>query len=283
MRGFGPLWRGTVLFPTFWRHHVPPQRQELTTAPQISQAMRCCSQGVVWPDYIWQRGTVPKPQLPKRELGARQLRLHLGSQGRRVWSQVGHTPEPAAYTQFPQQSQLHHPTARAVQKHTATCHVHGCQHNIHAPLRSLFRCSFLCSYPNSSANFTCESADIWFCYPELQAWCSPVSLASVRTSQTSLNCKNCKPFPHKDGVPHREHTFLPATWGWLTKYASEWENALTNSWTQKWPNQRWWVGHVERNAYRVLMGKPEGKIPLGRPKQIYIYILYIYIYIYICY
>jgi hypothetical protein len=32
-----------------------------------------------------------------------------------------------------------------------------------------------------------------------------------------------------------------------------------------------WVGHVarmgeERNVYRVLMGKPEGKRPLGRPR-----------------
>jgi hypothetical protein len=33
-----------------------------------------------------------------------------------------------------------------------------------------------------------------------------------------------------------------------------------------------WAGHVacmgeERNVYRVLMGKPEGKIPLGRPRR----------------
>jgi len=32
-----------------------------------------------------------------------------------------------------------------------------------------------------------------------------------------------------------------------------------------------WVGHVarmgdERGVYRVLLGKPEGKIPLGRPR-----------------
>lgn len=35
-----------------------------------------------------------------------------------------------------------------------------------------------------------------------------------------------------------------------------------------------WVGHVicmgeKRNAYRVSMGKPEGKIPLGRPRHIW--------------
>jgi hypothetical protein len=35
-----------------------------------------------------------------------------------------------------------------------------------------------------------------------------------------------------------------------------------------------WVGHVarmgeERNVYRVLMGKPEGKRPLGRPRRIW--------------
>jgi hypothetical protein len=33
-----------------------------------------------------------------------------------------------------------------------------------------------------------------------------------------------------------------------------------------------WAGHVarmteERNVYRVLMGKPEGKRPLGRPRH----------------
>jgi hypothetical protein len=33
-----------------------------------------------------------------------------------------------------------------------------------------------------------------------------------------------------------------------------------------------WAGHVaymgeERNVYRVLMGKPEGKRPLGRPRR----------------
>ena len=33
-----------------------------------------------------------------------------------------------------------------------------------------------------------------------------------------------------------------------------------------------WAGHVERmeqfrNAYRVLVGKPEGKRPLGRPRR----------------
>jgi hypothetical protein len=32
-----------------------------------------------------------------------------------------------------------------------------------------------------------------------------------------------------------------------------------------------WIGHVghirePRNAYRILVGKPEGKKPLGRPK-----------------
>jgi hypothetical protein len=36
-----------------------------------------------------------------------------------------------------------------------------------------------------------------------------------------------------------------------------------------------WAGHVERmaakrNAYRILVGKPEGKRPLGRPKRIWI-------------
>jgi hypothetical protein len=33
-----------------------------------------------------------------------------------------------------------------------------------------------------------------------------------------------------------------------------------------------WAGHIarmweKRNAYRILVGKPEGKIPLGRPRR----------------
>jgi hypothetical protein len=36
-----------------------------------------------------------------------------------------------------------------------------------------------------------------------------------------------------------------------------------------------WVGHVARmgerkNAYRILVGKPEGKRPLGRPRQMWV-------------
>jgi hypothetical protein len=39
----------------------------------------------------------------------------------------------------------------------------------------------------------------------------------------------------------------------------------------KWRRMRW-AGHVarvegRRGVYRVLMGKPEGKRPLGRPRQ----------------
>jgi hypothetical protein len=34
----------------------------------------------------------------------------------------------------------------------------------------------------------------------------------------------------------------------------------------------WWAGHVarmgeERKLYKVLVGRPEGKIPLGRPRR----------------
>jgi hypothetical protein len=37
-----------------------------------------------------------------------------------------------------------------------------------------------------------------------------------------------------------------------------------------------WAGHVarmgeKRNAYRLLMGKPEGKRPLGRPRRRWVY------------
>jgi hypothetical protein len=28
-----------------------------------------------------------------------------------------------------------------------------------------------------------------------------------------------------------------------------------------------WAGHGEKNAYRILAGKPEGKRPLGRPRR----------------
>jgi hypothetical protein len=36
-----------------------------------------------------------------------------------------------------------------------------------------------------------------------------------------------------------------------------------------------WVGHVagmgeKRNAYRILVGKPEGRRPLGRPRRMWV-------------
>jgi len=42
----------------------------------------------------------------------------------------------------------------------------------------------------------------------------------------------------------------------------------------KWRRMRW-AGHVarmweERGVYRVLMGKPEGRRPLGRPRRIWV-------------
>jgi hypothetical protein len=38
------------------------------------------------------------------------------------------------------------------------------------------------------------------------------------------------------------------------------------------PKRMSWVGHVsrkgeKRNGYRLLVGKPEGKIPLGKPRH----------------
>jgi hypothetical protein len=38
------------------------------------------------------------------------------------------------------------------------------------------------------------------------------------------------------------------------------------------PRRMRWAGHVtrmgeKRNAYRILLGKPEGKRPLGRPRR----------------
>jgi hypothetical protein len=43
----------------------------------------------------------------------------------------------------------------------------------------------------------------------------------------------------------------------------------------KWRRMRW-TGHVarkgaKRNAYRILVGKPEGKRPLGRPWRRWVY------------
>ena len=43
----------------------------------------------------------------------------------------------------------------------------------------------------------------------------------------------------------------------------------------KWRRMRW-VGHVarmgeERGMYRVLVGKPDGKRPLGRPRRRWVY------------
>jgi hypothetical protein len=37
----------------------------------------------------------------------------------------------------------------------------------------------------------------------------------------------------------------------------------------RWMRWAWHVAHMreKRNAYRILMGKPEGKRPLGRPKR----------------
>jgi hypothetical protein len=40
------------------------------------------------------------------------------------------------------------------------------------------------------------------------------------------------------------------------------------------PRRMRWVGHVarmeKRNAYRILVGKPEGKRPLGRPRRMWV-------------
>jgi hypothetical protein len=51
---------------------------------------------------------------------------------------------------------------------------------------------------------------------------------------------------------------------------------LGKSWTMRW------AGHVvrmgeRRNAYRLLMGKPEGKRPLGRPRHRWVYNIRMYI------
>jgi hypothetical protein len=41
---------------------------------------------------------------------------------------------------------------------------------------------------------------------------------------------------------------------------------MIKSWRMRWAG---YVAHTgeKMNAYRILMGKPEGKIPLGRPRR----------------
>jgi hypothetical protein len=39
---------------------------------------------------------------------------------------------------------------------------------------------------------------------------------------------------------------------------------MIRSWRMKWAGHKW---GEKRNAYRILVGKPEGKRPLGRPRR----------------
>jgi hypothetical protein len=53
------------------------------------------------------------------------------------------------------------------------------------------------------------------------------------------------------------------------------ERIIQFSLIDRWRRMRW-AGHVahvgeERGAYRVLVGKPEGKRPLGRPRHRWVY------------
>jgi hypothetical protein len=63
------------------------------------------------------------------------------------------------------------------------------------------------------------------------------------------------------------------TGGWRKLHNEELHNlySLPSTITMTKPKRMRWAGHVarmeeKRNAFRILVGKPEGKSPLGRPK-----------------
>jgi hypothetical protein len=64
------------------------------------------------------------------------------------------------------------------------------------------------------------------------------------------------------------------TGGWRKLHNEELQNLYSSPRTIRIIKSRkmWWAGHVarmgeERNVYRLLVGKPEGKRPLGRPRR----------------
>jgi hypothetical protein len=64
------------------------------------------------------------------------------------------------------------------------------------------------------------------------------------------------------------------TGGWRTLRNEELHNLYSSPSIIRMTNRRRlrWAGHVARvgeprNAYRILVGKPEGKRPLGRPRR----------------
>jgi hypothetical protein len=70
--------------------------------------------------------------------------------------------------------------------------------------------------------------------------------------------------PKRDGM----------TGGWRKLYNEELHNLYSSPSIIRIMKSRrmWWAGHVarmgeKRNVYRLLIGKPEGKRPLGRPRR----------------
>jgi hypothetical protein len=70
--------------------------------------------------------------------------------------------------------------------------------------------------------------------------------------------------PKRDGV----------TGGWRKLHNEELHTLYSSPSISRIIKSRWmrWVGHVarmgeKRNVYRLLVGKPEGKRPLGRPRR----------------
>jgi hypothetical protein len=60
--------------------------------------------------------------------------------------------------------------------------------------------------------------------------------------------------------------------GWRKLYNKELHNLYSSTSIIRIIKSRRWAGHVaqmgeKRNVYRLLLGKPEGKRPLGRPRH----------------
>jgi hypothetical protein len=62
--------------------------------------------------------------------------------------------------------------------------------------------------------------------------------------------------------------------GWRELHNEELHNLYSSQSTSRMikPRRMRWAGHVarmeeKRNAYRILVGKPDGKRPLGRPRR----------------
>jgi hypothetical protein len=56
------------------------------------------------------------------------------------------------------------------------------------------------------------------------------------------------------------------TGGWRELHNEELHNLYSSPRMMRWTGHVAWMGE-KRNPYRILVGKPEGKIPVGRPRH----------------